>query len=301
MSASTTEYSNGRFRCPRLNESNYLVWSSAVKVQMIADRCWKVIDTPHPPPERPAHVNGDTPDGRIENRRLDREYREDMEAYDQRSGAAAAIIRATLSPVAKSYVKGVTDPLTMWNNLRERLSPRDNAARQQYLRTEFDLLTFNDREDINIYFEKLRDYQYNLEGTNLAISDGALVSKVLSTLPLTWRSQIRHLTDGGNATWATIEKSLRNIQAEQSNSTSASRAFAVSKRGGKRDKRRKTPGNSEKKSGRSSNADIQCWYCARKGHTRDNCNFKKAADKLREKRDAKKPAAAAATTSESPN
>ena len=49
----------------------------------------------------------------------------------------------------------MTEPLTMWNTLRERLSPRDNVGRQQSLRTEFALLTFNDKEDINIYFEKL--------------------------------------------------------------------------------------------------------------------------------------------------
>ena len=186
----------------------------------------------------------------------------------------------------------------MWNTLRERLSPRDNVGRQQALGTEFDLLTFVDKEDINVYFEKLRDYQYNLEGTTLAISDAALVSKVLSTLPLTWRSQIRHLTDTGTATWESIEKSLRNIQAEQAGSKPASRAFAVSKRGGKRDKRHKNSGDNDKKSPRSSNPDIQCWYCARKGHTRDNCNFKKAADKLREKKDNKKPAVAAAASSD---
>jgi hypothetical protein len=302
MSATTTEYSNGRFRCPRLNDANYLIWSNSVKVQMIADRCWKVINSPQPPPDRPAPVNGDTPESRIENRRLEREYRDDLDAYEQRSGAAAAIIRSTLTPIAESYVKGMTDPLTMWTTLRERLSPRDNVGRQQALRTEFDLLTFVDKEDINIYFDKLRDYQYNLEGTTLAITDAALVSKVLSTLPLTWRSQIRHLTDTGTATWASIEKSLRNIQAEQAVAKPASRAFAVSKRGGKRDKRRKTSGDNEKKSTRSSNPDIQCWYCARKGHTRDNCNFKKAADKLREKKDNKKPAAAAAaSTNESSN
>ena len=210
MSTPSTEYSNGCFRCPRLNESNYLIWVNAVKVQMIADRCWRVVDNLPPPPERPAHVNGDTPNSRTENRRLEREYREDMEAHEQRSGAtaAAAIIRATLTPIAESYVKGMTEPLTMWNTLREMLSPRDNVGRQQSLRTEIDLLPCNDKEDMNIYFEKLRDYQYNLEVTTVAISDGALVSKVLSTLPLTWRSQIRHLTDSGTATWMSIEKSL---------------------------------------------------------------------------------------------
>ena len=82
----------------------------------------------------------------------------------------------------------------------------------------------------------------------------------------------------------------------------ASQAFAVSKKGGKRNKRRKTSDDSDKRSSRPSNPDIQCWYCARKGHTCNDCNFKKAADKLREKKDSKKPAAsAAADTNESTN
>ena len=95
------------------------------------------------------------PHTRAENRRLEREYREDMEAHEQRSGAAAAIICATLTPITESYVKGMTKPLIMWNTLGERLSPCDNVGRQKSLHTEFDLLTFNNKEDINIYFEKL--------------------------------------------------------------------------------------------------------------------------------------------------
>ena len=79
-------------------------------------------------------------------------------------------------------------------------------------------------------------------------------------------------------------------------------AFAVSKKSGKRNKRRKTSDDSHKRSSPPSNRDILCWYCARKGHTRNDCNFKKAADKLREKKDSKKPAAAAAaSTNESTN
>ena len=49
---------------------------------------------------------------------------------------------------------------------------------------EFDLLTFNDKEDINIYFDKIWDYQYNLEENTLSISDGTFLSKLPSTLPL---------------------------------------------------------------------------------------------------------------------
>ena len=92
----------------------------------------------------------------------------------------------------------------MWTILRERLSPRENTGLQQTLRTEFDLLTFDKKEDINAYLEKLRDYQFNLETTTLSTSDTTLSSKVLSSFPLTYRAQIRHYTDSGMATWASI-------------------------------------------------------------------------------------------------
>ena len=128
----------------------------------------------------------------------------------------------------------------MWMILQERLSPCENTGLQQTFRTEFDLLTFDEKEDINTYLEKLRDYQFNLEMTTLSISDAELSSKVLSSLLLTWRAQIRHYIDSRTATWASIEKSLCNIQAEQKNigSKPASRAFAVTKKNNN-DKRRK--------------------------------------------------------------
>ena len=148
----------------------------------------------------PTLLNGHTIESCIENRRMEREYREDQKAYKQRSGAAAAIIRATISPAAKSFVKGVQDPAQMWTILWERLSPRENTGLQQTLRTEFDLLTFNEKEDINAYLEKLRHYQFNLEMTILFISDATLSSKVLSSLLLTWRVQIRYYTNSGMAT-----------------------------------------------------------------------------------------------------
>ena len=124
---------------------------------MIADCCRRVDNNPPPPPEHPAHVNGDTPESLTENRRLEREFRDDMEGNEERTGPAAAIIYTTLMPIAQSYVKGMTEPLTMWNTFRERLSPCDNVGCQQSLRTEFNLLTFNNKEDIIIHLKTLLD------------------------------------------------------------------------------------------------------------------------------------------------
>src|SRR5205085_5501817 len=105
-----SRYSQGCFRYPILTQSNYLAWSNALQVQMITEHCWKTVNTPQPPPMPPTLLNGHTIESCIENRRMEREYREDQKAYKQRSGAAAAIIRATISPAAKSFVKGVQDP-----------------------------------------------------------------------------------------------------------------------------------------------------------------------------------------------
>ena len=70
----------------------------------------------------------------------------------------------------------------------------------------------------------------------------------------------------------------------------------------KRNKLGKTSDDSDKSCSRPSHPDIQCWYCAPEDNTRNDCNFKKGTEKLREKKDSKKPAtAAAASTNESTN
>jgi len=107
MPAADSRYSQGSFRCLILTQSNYLAWSNILQIQMIAKRCWKRVNTPQPPPTPPTLLNGDTIESHIEKRRMEREYREDQEAYEQRSGAATAIIYATISPAAEAFVKGV--------------------------------------------------------------------------------------------------------------------------------------------------------------------------------------------------
>ena len=128
----------------------------------------------------------------------------------------------------------------------------------------------------------------------MSISNATLSSKVLSSLPLTWRAQIRHYTDSGMATQASIEKSLCNIQAEQKNigSKPASRAFAISKKNNKDKCHKNQDGHGKKdKKGLHNTTNLQCQYCTCKGYTRDNYSFKKVIDKLREKdTNGKKPA-----------
>ena len=100
---------------------------------------------------------------------------------------ATAIIHSSLSPAAESFVKGMLKPIVIWTTLKEQLAPAENQAQQQIIRSEYDTLTFDGKEDITVFFERLRDYQYNLMGSHLAISDSGLVSKILASLPITWK------------------------------------------------------------------------------------------------------------------
>ena len=38
----------------------------------------------------------------------------------------------------------------------------------------------------------------------------------------------------------------------------------------------------------NTTTELQCWYCARKGHKQDECQFKKQAEGLRKSRDEKR-------------
>ena len=304
MTSTESGYTQGRYRCPLLTQSNYTAWSSAIQVQMTAEQCWKIVTGDYTMPDEPVLNPATTRAALIENRQLQRDYAADVAAYEQRGGMAAAIIRSSLTPAAESYVKGMQDPIQMWETLKEKLAPQGNPALQQTISSEFDALTFDGKEDITIFIERLRDYQYNLTGSHLSISDSRLVSKLLASLPLTWKSQIRHLMGSGNPTLATIEKELRNLQAELtgtgSSTATSSRAFAVTKPGGRRGrghggrgsqgsrgKGRGNPGGNLGTSGRATSTEIQCWYCTRKGHKQDECHFKKQADALRKSRNEK--------------
>ena len=188
MTSNETGYTQGRYRCPLLTQSNYPAWSSAIQVQMTAERCWKVVTGEYTMPDEPDLNPATTRAAQIENRQLNRDYAADVEAYEQKVGMAAAIIRSSLTPAAESFVKGTLDPIEMWATLKEKLAPQGNPALQQTIRSEFDALTFDGKEDITVFLEHLRDYQYYLEASPLAISDDGLVSKLLASLPATWQS-----------------------------------------------------------------------------------------------------------------
>ena len=127
---------------------------------MKAERCWKIITGEYTIPDEPELNQATTRAAQLENRQLRRDYEADVDAHEQKDGMAAAIIRSSLTPAAETFVKGMDDPIEMWDMLKAKLAPQGNPALQHTIRTEFDTLSFDGKEDITTYLERLRDYQY---------------------------------------------------------------------------------------------------------------------------------------------
>ena len=113
MASNEQGYTQGRYRCPLLTQSNYPALSSAIQVQMTAERSWKIVSSELSMPDEPIYNTATSRAAQMENRQLRQDYKADVESYEQKTGMAAAIIRCSLTPAAKCFVKGTLDPATM--------------------------------------------------------------------------------------------------------------------------------------------------------------------------------------------
>ena len=78
----------------RLTQSNFGIWSNAVKYVLIGSDAWNIVDRSEEAPE----VNG--------SQRTRDEYRK----YVKRSNKAVSILYGSITPAVQSYVRGIVDP-----------------------------------------------------------------------------------------------------------------------------------------------------------------------------------------------
>ena len=117
-----------------------------MQVQIMAERCWKVVTSEHMTPNEADLNPANTRVAQIDNRQLKQDYAADFEAYEQKVGMAVAIIPFSLTPATESFVIGMLDPIEMWVTLKEKISLQGNPALQQTTGSEFDAHTFNGKE-----------------------------------------------------------------------------------------------------------------------------------------------------------
>ena len=126
-----------------------------------------------------AIVAGDDP----EPQRLDFDHNDNYDDWKAKEAEAASIIRLSCSPEVRRIIKGMRNPLEMWNTLETSLdTTRSYVGRQDILR-QFRACRSKDDEPLKAYFTKLSNYCIQLNHTNDAITDQDFRTQIFTSLP----------------------------------------------------------------------------------------------------------------------
>ena len=291
---------------PKLTKINYSVWKRAVRMMLMSKRCLEIVERTEDEPEPPMPLgdSADLAEIKEYNRSLER-FQDRWDAYRARLGEAGNIINHSLTKEAESYVKSTTDPAEMWDILKERMDSTDNPVLQRNIRRDFDTIQHDGKETVEKYITKLRDFQRALEETDDPISDKAIMSKILVSLPPAWEIKIAAIEDDPLLTLDKLERVLCNYQGKIAAIKAKDVALTTRGRGGYRGRGRGRGGNRGAYQGTMDKVtdgritkDVECYHCLQKGHYQATCPLKIEAEEKRKERKAAWEQANVATKTE---
>ena len=191
MSQDCTEntYTDKRFRCPLLNERNYPTWERSIKMRLIAENCWELVIGDEVAPNPPVLADGASRAMETAHAIALKEFKAEAIDFAKRAGKAASIINSTLSSGVEFYVKDTINPSDMWTILRNKLTLRDDWGLQRTLKRDFYKMSYDAKESITTYINRLRVFQQQLQGTNNEISNDELVNRIMTSLPSSWEQK----------------------------------------------------------------------------------------------------------------
>ncbi|KAF8253564.1 hypothetical protein K440DRAFT_641841 [Wilcoxina mikolae CBS 423.85] len=96
---------------------------------------------------------------------------------------ATTSILLSCSLDVRTYLKGVRSPQTMWHTLQERPDNTTTIIGRTILLHKFHTTRPQKDQQLQVYFNKLRDFRHQLAGSTEAISDDELCTHVYTTMP----------------------------------------------------------------------------------------------------------------------
>ena len=166
MSSGTFE---GKFVIDKLNGSNYGVWSMKVKMMLMRDELWGLVDGTEVAPAELTAV------------------------YTRKLAKATATIGLTVDDSFLLMIGDKETPKAMWDALKEHFQS-DSLANELFLRRKFYQARMSDGDDdVQGHINSLREIQRQLAGINCKISDREFVMVLLGSLPDSWQSLITAL------------------------------------------------------------------------------------------------------------
>ncbi len=290
-----------------LTDYNYPDWSTTLIQFLTADETWDIVQgTTARPPPLPANASA--------ARR--QAYNEEHSPFKVLAAKACSMILSACSLSKKRSILGKTNPKDMWDTLKAQNDSASSKAGPFRLRSQFFQEKCTEDGPISTFLSKLGSYQIQLSSTLRAIPDDDMISYVLSenVLPKRFEQTIKYLRlQAHELSWNDLVQTLINEDIElRANSVSSTNpitspltaAIANSKKrrnsksqenSKKKRKLRSISSDSElesesddsqnRKRYKSKKSSLRCFYCARLGHSINECRFKKDADRYQRKRE----------------
>ena len=239
MSSGTVE---SKFVIDKLTGANYGVWSMKVKMMLMKDGLWGLIDGTdvlEGPPNQP-----------------------ELSAYSRKVAKAIATIGLSVDDSFLLMIGDKETPKAMWDALKEHFQS-DSLANELFLRRKFYQSRMSNGVDVQSHINSLRDIQRQLAGIQCKISEREFVMTLLGSLPDSWQSLITALESrAGDLTLSFVQQRLLHEESrrkEAGETTEASGGYVEAFTVGKFSKKAEFK---DKKS---------CRYCGKQGHLDSNC------------------------------
>jgi hypothetical protein len=142
-----------------------------------------------------------------------------IDSYRKRRALAAHLLSYTCTPNVQIHIRDLEDPKEIWDTLLTRLDFTASETGRAAILTKFLNTRPESGEKVGEYIARLQSYQAQLHGTEQAISDGLLKTRIYDTVPSQFKTLIinlRHQPD------ITVEKIIARLSLDEEERRNAS-------------------------------------------------------------------------------
>jgi hypothetical protein len=167
MSSSEPAFNKSRWGdIPKLTHTNYDEWKDDMILVLSAMRAYAIVtgDDPEPQP-------------------LDFDHDDNYDDWKAKEAEAASMIRLSCSLEVRRIVKGMRNPLKMWNTLETSLDTAGSDIGRQDILRQFRACRPKEDEPLKAYFTKLSNYRTQLGLTDDEITDRGFRTQIFPSLP----------------------------------------------------------------------------------------------------------------------
>ena len=242
------ESSDTRYTVAKLNNSNYQIWKFKVKMLLIREDTWKV-------------VQGDTPDP----------VPDDWQRKDEK---AQCTISLTVEDNQLVHICNCTSAKDMWKQL-QKVHERSNLSSKMYLRKKLYKMRLQDDQNMQEYISAVLRLVEQLRGVGEEVSDQQVATLLLCGLPDEYETLITALEarDEDELTLEYVKNKLvdaykrkKDSEADSTESRTESAMYSG-----------KIRPHSHMNNRHNRNKETRtCFFCKRQGHLKKDCAVWKA-------------------------